>query len=299
MLMPMKYVRSLSILALLAILLPLSMSGCGEDEDEAVILSPDLPDTGNTEDSSEDEVAGPDCDATPDHPDCMSEPLCSPCSSDTDCGGGDVRCVSNARGEKFCSLRCNYFGTDLCPERYYCRQMGTTPKDFYCYPLDGVCKRDGLDCAPCDDDSQCKDELKCIEPLGGLGFCVRECVGDETTCPYDKMTCGHLDGFEGSMCLPQIGGQVINRCGALPLGFCEPCRTPGDCATGICVESENIGRVCSTGCDSTSNCPSGTFCTKGACLPPIAYQCQGFLSCYGVECAEGQSCHKGFCIDPP
>ena len=296
MLTPSKYPLSLPLSLLLSAALALGAPACGDDDsDDGTTIADTVEDT--VPEVIEQDTA-PDCVANPDLPECQSEDVCTACKKDADCGGGDVRCVSNARGEQFCSQRCDYFGTALCPNRFYCRQLGSTPKDFFCYPLDGVCKRDGLDCAPCDDNSQCQDELECIEPLGGLGFCVRTCAGDGT-CPYDKMMCGHLDGFEGSLCLPQIGGQVIKKCGAVPLGFCEPCETPGQCATGLCVESDNIGQVCSMPCQSTTDCPNGTFCTQGGCLPPLAYQCQGFLSCLGVECPEGQLCHKGFCIDPP
>jgi hypothetical protein len=224
--------------------------------------------------------------------------LCSDCDNDGDCGAGGS-CVKDARGETFCSRKCGYFGESACPDEYYCKQLGTSSNDFYCTPLDGICERDGQDCSPCrPGQDDCETGLFCLEPLGGIGFCVRNCEG-AGTCPFSGTECGHHESVEGSICLPKIDGVPTAKCGARPLNFCEPCSTQGQCSTGICVESGNIGQVCSKPCDGNNDCPSGTDCVQGNCVPPIAHGCQGFLSCLGVDCLGDEICHKGFCIDAP
>jgi len=232
--------------------------------------------------------------------------LCSTCEKDSDCGT-DWSCVEDSRGTKFCSRACGYFGDNICPEdEYYCKQLGTKATDFFCWPLDGVCEKDGLDCSPCRvDNDTCADGLFCFEPLGGIGFCVRECEG-EGTCPYPGMECGHHEKVTGSICLPQVDGDIVAKCGARPRAFCEPCTTMGSCETGVCAESANIGNVCSTGCEGNNDCPAGTFCVSSgvaepgkACLPPKAYGCHGWLSCQGVDCKDNEVCHKGYCLLAP
>jgi hypothetical protein len=222
--------------------------------------------------------------------------ICTPCDTDSDCGAG--KCAQDARGRGYCTRRCNYTGDLTCDAGSYCRQLGTTPNDFFCYPLEGVCAADGEDCAPCNRDQDCKDPMKCIEPFAGVKFCARPCPGDKI-CPKANMACGETTLVQGEWCLPLVAGAPKAQCGALPLGFCESCRTNEECESGFCHESPNIGSLCSTECDSTNNCPSGTDCVQGACVPPIAYGCQGFLSCFGVDCPQGEICFRGFCIDEP
>lgn len=226
--------------------------------------------------------------------------LCTPCVTDADCEEGF--CVEDARGVGFCSSRCDYFGDTICPRWYYCKQFGDTPKDFYCSPLSGVCEDDGSDCSSCKTDEDCNEGLTCYEPLGDIRFCARPCSSN-ADCPeeYGKLACGEVDdeSVETPLCMPKILGVPTPKCGALPLGFCEPCETPGQCKTGLCVNSPNVGQVCSIHCTENTNCPSGTFCIQGSCLPPVAYGCQGFLSCLGVECPAGEDCYRGFCLDGP
>ncbi len=294
-------------------LMALGVAACGGDDDDETGETPttdgadmsgtDGADTDSDTDGTDSDTDGTDSNDGSDEGDGTDggtgEPdLCAACESDGDCGSG--KCIADARGESFCSRTCGYFGDDACPDSYYCKQTGTTANDFYCWPLDGVCAIDGLDCSPCrvEADDDCGPGLFCFEPVGGIGFCVRECEG-AGTCPYAGMECGHHEKHTASICLPKIDGVPTAKCGARPLGFCEPCTTQGQCSTGICVESDNIGNVCSKPCDGDIDCPSGTDCVQGACVPPIGHGCQGFLSCLGVSCGPNEICHKGFCIDAP
>ena len=272
--------------------------GCNKEDAESGNTSTNPADSQSTEDVTEDS-ADP-CLSDPTAPGC--EPtgngeLCDACSADSDCGENG-RCVADARGTTFCSFQCGYFGDNTCPNDYYCKQFGNSPLEFFCWPLVGVCEEDGLDCSPCKTTGDCADDLVCIEPLGDILFCARPCEGDGT-CPYSGTGCGHLDGFAGSLCLPIIDGAPTAKCGARPMDFCEPCRTNGQCKTGVCVDSPNIGSICSKSCSANDDCPSGTDCVQGACVPPIAHGCQGFLSCFGVECQSSEVCHRGFCIPAP
>jgi len=227
--------------------------------------------------------------------------MCAGCTTDADCGDG-YDCLPDARGIGFCTSRCDYFGETICPRWFYCKQFGNTSLDFYCSPLAGVCESDGNDCSTCETDTDCNDGLICYEPLGDIRFCARPCE-DNDDCPseYTSMACGSVidTTLTTSLCMPKELGIPTPKCGALPLGFCEPCETAGQCSTGLCVSSPNVGQVCSKPCESTSDCPSGTDCVQNACLPPVAYGCQGFLSCLGVTCIAGEECYRGFCLSGP
>lgn len=281
--------------------LALAVSACGGDDREEGSTQTD---TGpDVQEVVEDTSPGLDCDATPTAPGCVEPPaaaLCSECNVDGDCGPSG-KCIADARGTTFCSRQCGYFGDTQCPAEYYCRQFGNAATEFFCWPLNGVCEVDGKDCSPCLDtegNTDCAAGLVCIEPLGDIRFCARPCEGDGT-CPYSGMDCGHVDGLAGSLCLPKINGVATPKCGARPLEYCEPCKTAGQCKTGVCVDSPNIGQICSMPCDSDSACPSGTDCVHNNCVPPIAHGCQGFLSCFGVDCKVDEICYKGFCLAAP
>lgn len=284
------------LLLLLMFLLAALASACNDDASEGSTIAPDT--AAPVEDASSkppDVLKAPDCDATPDDPKCKPPKLCAACTSDADCGTGS--CQKDARGERFCTRKCAYFGEQECPDTTYCKQVGNTPEDFFCYPVDGVCNNDGLDCAKCDADTDCQSGLSCFEAFGNIKYCARACGGDGT-CPNDALTCTHVG--DKSLCLPPPApGDDVGKCGALPLGFCEPCRNGFGCQSGLCLESPNIGEVCSRPCDATNGCPSGTDCVQGACVPPLANGCQGFLSCFSVKCPANKTCYHGFCIDPP
>lgn len=274
-------------------MLPLPACG-GDDEPGGVVeVVEGAPDVSQTETP---EIAGPKCKPGVVTPECPTPTLCAPCGSDADCGSGT--CRQDARGAKFCTRKCGYFAESACDENYYCKQVGNSAEEFFCHPVAGVCVTDGLDCSPCDpkDPASCAEGLTCHEPLGGLGFCTRPCPGG--TCDNPKFGCQH-DGAD-SLCFPLVNLQPKPKCGALPLGFCEPCRTDGACETGFCWDNENVGQFCSKHCESDDECPINTDCVQGGCQPPIAHGCQGFLACFGAEeCPKGQQCFHGFCIDPP
>jgi len=281
------------------VLLSLMFYGCSSDSsngmttDEPDAVTSDTPITAPPEDA---------CDpSTDDQCDPLGDGLlCTPCESNSDCADGE--CVEDARGVGFCSSRCDYFGETICPRWYYCKQFGDTPKDFFCSPLSGVCEDDGTDCSSCKSDDDCDDGLFCYEPLGDIRFCVRSCASN-ADCPeqYSALACGDVEdeSVETPLCMPKALGVPTPKCGALPLGFCEPCGTPGQCATGLCINSPNVGQVCSSHCTKNQDCPAGTSCVQQACLPPLAYGCQGFLSCLGVNCPAGEECYHGFCLDGP
>lgn len=287
-------------LAVIFALLAASSPGCKKDEEQGSTedaasstsgtASTEETTADGTETGSDDGGTGTDVGPAGD--------LCDACETDGECGASS-KCVPDARGDGFCSRSCGYFGDSACPADYYCKQFGNNTTDFYCSPLEGLCVNDGQDCSPCrTEGDDCKPGLFCFEPLGDIAFCVRSCEG-AGTCPSPGMECGHHDKVEGSICLPKISGVPTAKCGARPLAFCEPCTTAGQCQTGVCEESPNIGSICSKPCDGDTDCPSGTDCVHSVCVPPIAHGCQGFLSCLGVECDVDEICHKGFCMAAP
>ena len=270
-----------------------TLSACKDDD-------PETGETQTTGGDTGDDDAGMDTEE-PDVPVTLGpqKALCAECKTDSDCGTGGV-CVEDARGETFCSRPCGYFGETACPADYYCKQFGQTISEFYCWPFVGVCKADGLDCSPCTADSECGADHFCTPAsLGAIQFCARTCSGDGD-CSFPNMECAHAEGLTGSICQPVVDGRPSLKCGARPLEFCEPCRTNGSCRSGVCFESENVGSFCSEACDSEDDCRPGTDCVgTGMCQPPLANGCQGFLSCFGVNCGPGEVCHRGNCIQAP
>jgi hypothetical protein len=291
--------RVLLVKLLVIFSLIVQVTACSSSNDEE-IGSTDLLDSTEASDADtavqDHEITDP-CDG----PECEPAPICSACEKDSDCGAGT--CIADVRAGNFCSRPCAFFGDSACDSPYYCRQFGDTAKDFYCYPLSGVCDpNDGLDCASCERNSDCNDPLICVYPENGSQpFCGRPCEGDGT-CPYATMDCGHIPNqSEENICLPLIAGIPRPQCGGLPMGFCQPCHENGQCKTGSCFASGTIGKICTKACDSQEDCPTGTACppAKGVCLPPLAYGCQGFLTCLGVKCPSKQICYRGFCRDAP
>jgi len=280
-----------------------SSIGCSDDdEEESGATQPEDTAKSETSDKDIDEPTPDPCAEDKDSPECKQKALCTPCSVDGDCGA-DGKCVKDVRGHGICTRRCNFSGADVCLNEFYCKHMGTTTKEFFCYPRDGVCKADGLDCSPCEDQGDCKDGLTCLRTAGEK-FCAKAC-NDSKDCDYDTMGCGQLEGKSDKVCMPLVNDVPTAKCSALPLSFCQPCQDGLQCESGaLCYDkNQDLGKFCTIACESNEDCPHGTNCpsARKVCMPTLSGGCQGLLSCIGSDtwCPDGTTCHKGTCVENP
>lgn len=197
-------------------------------------------------------------------------------------------------------------------EDYYCDADG-------CYVCDGVgCRRmsppgrtrcvgdcdcgGGMVChtvgcaATCTAPSDCARGTVCSE-----GFCLapRESGSPTGACaPCPETPCGAGLSCVGGVCRPPANP----ACDAT-----RPCSAPEVCVDGECREPEEVcqfnaecgmGRICvnqrcTTECDASRLCPSGSSCDNGFCIedvPPVT-DCNETTN----RCASGQICIEGAC----
>jgi MYXO-CTERM domain-containing protein len=158
------------------------------------------------------------------------------------------------------------------------------------YPSDGesTCTgpfREGEFCA-CDD--ECIGDLVCApDPVTGGNTCTQTCAGDDTTCPaaYACVLSAAVGGNPAR-------GVCLNTQG-LPRPTAAICVNDGDCAEGICLVVNAIGRtVCRVTCDADAECGDGYACFEGACV----------LRDLSIECPdgppEGCGCRATGDVDP-
>jgi hypothetical protein len=215
---------------------------------------------------------------------------CEPCTCDSECGEDGV-CLDANDGTKYCSERCAP-STSSCYPGSYCKQFGATSSDFACVPLYGACTGDGLQCAPCESDSDCAEGHTCHESkTTGASDCYKQCTandhcGDDAEC----------DAGLG-LCLPFVANKFREVCSAGTRELCEPCAYNYDCQAGMTCQ----GKICTVPCEALpgaeSTCPKGLFCIGGFCDPPEAHGCQGWLGC-AHACGSTEVCVKGFCKSP-
>lgn len=51
------------------------------------------------------------------------------------------------------------------------------------------------------------------------------------------------------------------------VGLGEPCASPSDCTSGLCVDFGGGDKICSAVCSDKVACPAGSVCTGGYCFP--------------------------------
>ncbi|MBM4354080.1 MAG: hypothetical protein FJ109_09855, partial [Deltaproteobacteria bacterium] len=247
---------------------------------------------------------------------------CGVCSGYQECVNGQCvcfeNCVGKACGPDGCGSQCG-----LCPPGKsciggQCECVGT------CFGVDcggdgcggdcgtcitgqkcqnGLCVQvGGMDCDPCQADSDCEGQFSCISVAPSLKVCSAKCVTD-TQCGL---------GFEckGGFCVPVLqtscaGNAVVTK------NFCghqvssKTCPVGKKCKNGQCVcSAQCLGIQCGDdGCGGTCGfCPNNQLCQNGTCVPqPCTATCAGKVCGYSAcgdpcgICPSGQECIAGKC----
>ncbi len=196
----------------------------------------------------------------------------SPCSSDSDCGDGNICGFMNSSGTGICLERCeNNAGCRI--NGYVC----TIPEgrvENACVP-GGTGK--GLIADHCQTSADCDGGPKglCLREEMGFpgGYCTHTCgfqgpCPSGTTCAFDAQERGICVGLcsededcnEGYRCR-DIGG---GRKGCWPGGDTgDPCNGHADCNSGVCLSQDRHGwpgGYCTDLCDSDQDCADGDLC---------------------------------------
>jgi hypothetical protein len=217
---------------------------------------------------------------------------CVQCLEHTHCGNPTPQCTNSVcmpcTGDDACEMR---EGTEVCNTRDDAETVGhcvecTGASEVQqcgqdaCKQTTGECTdvRRGtlLACEPCEADSQCDDNLKCVphefdgQALGA--FCFFEdgassaCADDDNARrPYSKSTPGtSIDGAMGAYCLPNTTCKAVEDALAMGVGGGKTCSTPGECGVsdlndGDCPGSGGAAGQCTYQCDSDADCPSIGF----------------------------------------
>ena len=232
---------------------------------------------------------------------CVPGEICAPCDNAEQCGKNAPACVKNNDGASFCTRECNP-GSPDCGPGNKCFRPNFNDPNFYCGPITENCVGAGGNCDPCVNDDDCLEGNICYTSFDtGERYCAVRCEDDEN-CPRD-FRC--LKAGKDNVCAWHTGEQFFATCMAGVLGFCEYCDDNFQCESNICYKNSASGvSHCAIPCEGQldkHSCPEGTFCVTGpggwVCSPPNAYKCSGWLNCVGVECAPGEVCQKGFCIE--
>ena len=233
---------------------------------------------------------------------CTPPRFCNPCQVAEDCGKGAI-CLQGTGGQKYCTKACSQ-GKPTCAPASSCRQYGSGVDDFACQPDFGSCSGDGNQCSPCAGQADCAKGLECHYAAStGERFCAKVCTpGAAGACP-SGYSCTTPKSAKTSYCFKSVGKDSVPTCSKGDKGFCEPCNADYDCASGRCA-SKNGEKFCvaPTACTGPKDCPYGgeaTFCVpsdKGMiCAPPLAWGCQGYLTCLAHACENGEVCVAGQC----
>ncbi|HHH28939.1 MAG TPA: hypothetical protein ENK57_11430 [Polyangiaceae bacterium] len=193
-----------------------------------------------------------------------------PCSTDTDCTGGDfcahsVCCTSECRRAEAGHCETCSFGlgdprTGTCgpaPTTQLCR-LATGP----CDPMDH-CDGTSRLCPP---NELLGAETVCRESAGGCDP-EEHCDGVVGACPTDRRA------EIGSLCRPSRGScDVEERCGEGPT-----------CPADAVVEEGSA-------CDDGLVCTERSMCRAGLCTGPVPVECEDGDACTADSCADTGGC---------
>lgn len=207
-------------------------------------------------------------------------PVCVPCESIADCGGGEWQCADGGGGG-FCTRVCTS-GAD-CPGNSEC--FGIEGESF------AICLN---------------------EDAARVGVCHEGYV-----CTEDPDLCEGVSCGPGEACDPATGAcvPVGGEDGCI---ICDECESFEDCPGGDCYDFGGATPVCASVCSTAADCPPGTDCvpfsgpggtetlcvnadvdTAGVC--PSGFVCEDDpgAPCDGVTCPPGQVCDPGTgaCVD--
>lgn len=155
-------------------------------------------------------------------------------------------------------------------ESYYCDDTGC----YYC---------DGLGCREVEtpDRPTCRGDFECAEGVCTDLGCVSEC-GEDAECS---------DGYVCRM------GLCVEPTEPIPTPNPGTCTSNAECDAGLicqdgsCVPDDTTCGATGCTCDDTGVCADGLFCIDGECRP------DDDICRFNSECAEGQQCVNGGCLD--
>ena len=246
--------------------------------------------------------------------------LCSSCTADADCGGGNNLCVTLNDGAggtfQYCGTECSV--NSDCPVGFTCF-AAVAGRPSQCRPVTNSCDgclgtgcADGQFCNPageggptcvtetptcgeCNVDVQCGSGARCT-PFAGGNFCLDECAS-QADCESDEQ-CRNAGG--NLVCTP-----LANSCGgtscAIPpesctgdtpvlnadLCRCVGCGADSDCDAGqTCSTADGQCIVAGAPCTRITDCPAGICDTRiGRCVECIT----------SGDCPSGEICARGLC----
>lgn len=238
--------------------------------------------------------------------------LCSPCTSNSECGGASDLCVRFPDSSLHCTTACS--GPGDCGSGQQCFSVGSGIGQ--CAPVDGSgnptcammepeCRRDS-DCAstelcntgtgmceprpvdranlgePCETGADCNSG-ECLATPDGL-ICTESCDWlDPTSCPSGFYCDGDALGTCGDgRCLPGTTGSG---------GLGTTCASDTDCDTLACVDGVCAIPCVPGGVDDTT-CPDGYLCRVGGLASCGSCQMAG---CTGQACEVNEDCAGGLC----
>lgn len=205
------------------------------------------------------------------------------CATDADCGSGFV-C------ESFGTVECGY----ACPEGEKCPDM---PAD--CEPME----LKGCVPAPCNDDSECPDDMVCFAQTYTECSGVAESGGDARPAAGGSSGGGAAgaDGEAGAdagppQAEPECKEVTDSRCAPK---YVPPCKEDADCGEGFtCKESESCRCSGSAGAGSAGGDGGGSTPPEPA-EPDCTCEKTGDFYCELVEtaCESADECPDGFTCD--
>ncbi len=226
------------------------------------------------------------------------------CTSDRDCGGGQI-CNKSMLSQLFrqsIGACANRSSAAKCESGYECQdasQQSRPPcnpsKPDACYCLPGRTQGLGEACG----NKRCKQGLLCILPKQGAtqGICVEDCT-KTNNCSYGGIC--QQAGNSTKVCICQSSAQCGSGRVCSPVGNFGICKSGGSgCGNNRCDPGEN----CSN-CPKDCACTGGKVCRNGTCQSPSP--CGNGL-CEGAKgencstcpkdcgCGTGKICQNGVC----
>jgi hypothetical protein len=257
-------------------------------------------------------------------PDSSGGSLCSTCTADADCGGGDNLCVTLNNGGtpfSYCGVAC----TDDagCPSGFTCfSAVAGRPNQCrpisgscdgclatgcasgqYCSTPDGgtpVCVNQAATCGACTADVECASGSKCVQVgTDGRRFCLEECAG-AADCAADEQC---LPRGASQVCAPISNSCSDAECTLDPTSCtgetpnfnpdsceCVGCAADTDCNAGeICIPTTGECTAAGEPCTRITDCASPNICNTeiGRCVECIT----------AGDCPSGEICSRGVCSE--
>ncbi len=242
--------------------------------------------------------------------------LCSPCTSDAECGGPRDFCIGYPSGGAFCGRACT--SSEDCGAGFVC--AGTSGGVSQCAGFDGsnfTCAGGGPAPAGCTNDSQCGAGERCNTATGACeprpadrAALGESCESDDecnsglcATTAAGQVCAQSCDGFDTSSCPSGFycDGEALGVCGtglclrgtAGAAGLGASCTADTDCASLMCD-----GAICASPCRpdaAVNSCPMGYVCRPGAAAGCGACRAEADLAAPGEFCMTNEDCASGLC----